>query len=58
MQRRLLGAYHPDVAMTLNNLAFVTHDKGDLKNAIELSSESLDIYRRSLGASILPWRGP
>ena len=33
MQRRLLGKEHPDVAMTLNNLAFVVHDKGDLKTA-------------------------
>ena len=50
MQRKLLGADHPDVAMTLNNLAFVVHDKGDLKTAIELSRASLDTYTRALGA--------
>ncbi len=50
MQRKLLGKEHPDVAMTLNNLAFVVHDKGDLKTAIELSRASLDTYTLALGA--------
>ena len=50
MQRKLLGAAHPDVAITLNNLAFVMHDKGDVKTAIELSKESLEINKRALGA--------
>ena len=49
MQRKLLGVDHPDVALALNNLAFLAHDKGDLKTAAKMSRDSLEMYRRTLG---------
>ena len=49
MQRKLLGVDHPDVALALNNLAFLAHDKGDLNTAAEMSRDSLEMYRRTVG---------
>jgi hypothetical protein len=45
MQRELLGNVHPDVANTLNNIAFVQDDKGDLAGALVTERECLSIYR-------------
>ena len=45
MQRELLGNVHPDVANTLNNLAFVQDDKGDLAGALVTEREASSIYR-------------
>ena len=46
MQRELLGEVHPDVANTLNNLAFVQDDRGDAKGALATEREALHIYRQ------------
>ena len=46
MQRELLGEVHPDVANTLNNLAFVQDDRGDLKGALETERQSLAVYQQ------------
>lgn len=46
MQRELLGDVHPDVANTLNNLAFVQYDRGDTRGALLTERESLKIYRQ------------
>jgi tetratricopeptide (TPR) repeat protein len=46
MQRELLGATHPDVAQTLNNLAFVQYDRGDTAGALATKREALAVYRR------------
>ena len=43
------GVDHPDVALALNNLAFLAHDKGDLNTAVKMSRDSLEMYRRTLG---------
>ena len=40
MQRKLLGDDHVDVALALNNLAFLSYLQGDLDTAISLSKES------------------
>ena len=45
----MLGSSHPDVADTLNNLAFVLNDKGDLEGAIAMGRQSIDTYRTSVG---------
>ena len=41
---------HPAVAQALNNLAFLAHDQGDLTTAVKMSRDSLEMYRRTLGA--------
>jgi tetratricopeptide (TPR) repeat protein len=45
MQRELLGDVHPDVAITLNNLAWVIYGLGDVRGAVESERSSLNIYR-------------
>ena len=45
MQRELLGNVHPDVAFTLNNLAWVAYGRGDVREALKFEEESLKIYR-------------
>jgi eukaryotic-like serine/threonine-protein kinase len=46
MQRELLGDLHPDVANTLNNLAFVQYDRGNIAEALQTERDSLRTYRR------------
>jgi tetratricopeptide (TPR) repeat protein len=46
MRRELLGNDHPLVAQTLNNLAFVYYDRGNVRAALEAERESLAIYRK------------
>jgi CHAT domain-containing protein len=45
----VLGAEHPAVAMSLNSLASVLSDRGDLENAIALLLEALRIQRSCFG---------
>jgi len=47
MRRQLLGDYHPEIGSALNNLAYLLYDKGERSDALQLSRESLDVYRRS-----------
>ncbi len=58
MQRKLLGDDHPDVALALNNLAFVLHDKGNVAGARGMMRESLEMYRRAVGADTRRSRAP
>ena len=44
MQRELLGAEHPEVANTLNNIAFVQYDLGDARGALATEREALSVY--------------
>ena len=52
MRRELLGNVHPLVAQTLNNIAFVYYDRGEVRAALDAERESLDIYRKLLQATI------
>ena len=45
MQRELLGNVHPGVAVTLDNLAWVTEAQGDIHGALQFENESLQVYR-------------
>ncbi len=49
LRQRLLGADHPDVATSLNNLASVELQRGELDRAEELYKRSLDISKSTLG---------
>ena len=49
MKRVLLGDKHPEIAMGLNNLAYLFHDKGDLKRAEATYREALKMQRELLG---------
>ena len=46
MQRELLGEIHPDVANTLNNLAFVQYDRGNTEGALATEREALGVYQQ------------
>jgi tetratricopeptide (TPR) repeat protein len=46
MERELLGEVHPEVANTLNNIAFVQYDRGDTEGALATEREALGIYRK------------
>lgn len=49
MRVELLGEDHPDVAVTLNNLAMVDWRRGDLKRAEERFQQAVNIGLESLG---------
>ena len=51
LNRRLFGTEHPEVAITLNNLALVLRDKGNYAAANELFAEVHDMDRKFLGAA-------
>jgi hypothetical protein len=44
-----LGAEHPDVAVTLNNLAITYNRVGDVGRAAVAYTEAIRIFDRSLG---------
>ena len=48
-RRRTLGPEHPDLAESLNNLASLLQDRGDLAGAEPLHREALAIWRKALG---------
>ena len=50
MRRRLLGDEDPDVATSLNNLAKLLKEKGDLEAAEPLHRQALAMKRRLLGS--------
>jgi tetratricopeptide (TPR) repeat protein len=45
-----LGAEHPDVGMSYNNIAFAYYNKGDKEKAMGYYEKSLAIYLKALGA--------
>lgn len=47
MRRQLLGDDHPEIGSALNNLAYLLYDKGERSEALQLSRESLNVYRKS-----------
>jgi hypothetical protein len=47
----LLGPDHPDVAMTLNNLAVLLHEQGRSQEADAPSQKALAIFEKALGPS-------
>jgi CHAT domain-containing protein/tetratricopeptide (TPR) repeat protein len=49
MRRKLLGDEHPDVAQSLNNLAFLLMHQGDYAGAEPLFREALAMWRELLG---------
>jgi tetratricopeptide (TPR) repeat protein len=49
LQRQVLGPVHDDVARTLQDLAKVTYENGNLKAAIPLMRQALDMQRRLNG---------
>ena len=49
VKQQILGDGHPDVAMTLNNLAVLLKATGKLAEAESLYARSLAIFRRALG---------
>ena len=48
MKEKLLGPEHPDVAITLNNLAILCRSQGKLEEAERLYSRCLSIFRKVL----------
>ena len=50
IQERVLGRHHADVAMTVNNLAVLERDDGNLKRAAALFRRALASFIRTLGA--------
>src|SRR4029077_6201169 len=51
IKERVLGTDHPDVAITLSNLADTLRALGRTKEALDLINRSLDILVRTLGPS-------
>ncbi|MEH2310839.1 MAG: tetratricopeptide repeat protein, partial [Nostoc sp.] len=51
MRKRLLGDEHPDVASSLNNLAFLYDSQGRYSDAEPLYIEALEIAEKRLGAN-------
>jgi tetratricopeptide (TPR) repeat protein len=49
LQRKVLGAHHPDLAITLNNLAHVHVLAGEPQLALPHQQEALDIWRSAHG---------
>jgi len=49
MKEKLLGAQHPDVAMTLNNLAVLLKANGQREAAAQLYQRALQIFEQTLG---------
>ncbi|MEH2412623.1 MAG: tetratricopeptide repeat protein [Nostoc sp.] len=49
MRKRLLGNEHPDVAISLNNLAKLYHLQGSYSKAEPLFIQALDICEQQLG---------
>jgi tetratricopeptide (TPR) repeat protein len=49
IKEKLLGADHPDVAMTLNNLAVVHKAQRQYARAEPLYKRALSIFERALG---------
>jgi tetratricopeptide (TPR) repeat protein len=54
IKERVLGTDHPDVAITLSNLADTLRALGRTKEALDLINRSLDILVRTLGPSYPP----
>ncbi len=50
IREKVLGAEHPDTAESLNNLAHLLHDQGDLAGARPLFERALAIREKVLGA--------
>ncbi len=46
-----VGECHPDVAVTVNNLAMLERSQGRLKHASSLFERALEILQNSLGRS-------
>src|SRR5215472_15826155 len=53
IREKALGASHPDVAWTLNNLALVYRDQGKYMEAAGLFERALAIRKKALGANHL-----
>jgi tetratricopeptide (TPR) repeat protein len=51
LRKRLLGEEHPDVALSLNNLALLYKSQGHYAEAEPLYMQALEITERSLGAN-------
>ena len=49
MMKRLLGKEHPDIPVSLNNLAFLYHAQGRYSEAEPLYMLALEMRRRLLG---------
>ena len=49
IQEQALGATHPDVAQSLNNLAILYHDQGQYAEAVPLHQRALAIQEQALG---------
>jgi tetratricopeptide (TPR) repeat protein len=49
LRQKLLGDDHPDVASSLNNLAFLYKSQGKYKEAEPLYQQALNIFEQRLG---------
>ena len=54
IQRRVLGPAHADIARTLQDLALVLDDAGDLKAAIPMMREAVNMQRALNGSQSDP----
>jgi len=50
LKEQLLGPEHPDVALTLNNLALLRKQQGEFAEAAQLYSRALGIFEQTLPA--------
>ncbi len=50
IQEKALGSEHPDVAVSLNNLAGLYYGQGKYKQAEPLYIRSLEIYEKVFGS--------
>ncbi len=49
IKKKLLGSTHPEVAITLNNLAMLLKEKGKIPEAKKMLEQALIIFEKSLG---------
>ena len=49
LRKELLGDYHPEVAMNLNNVAQIYSQKGNYKMALPFQEQAMVAYKNSLG---------
>ncbi len=49
MRRRVFGEVHPDVALSLSNLAALAESRGQLEESIDFSRQSIELHRKLYG---------
>ena len=58
MRKKLLGAEHPSVANSLNNLAALYESQGDIASAVQYIKRSLEIQEKNLTYNLVAGAEP